>query len=694
MKRKIVGAASAYLSGLFFASFFTDKSGIIMLTAAAILVVVIAKVRQFSRFDLYIIIFSFLIAFTVNMKYTLDCYCGATDFAGTTDSFSGRVTDYEVYESDRASYVIDGRINDGQKTKIIFYCCETGAEYGDIITLTDCDFLEIENDYIFNARDYYKSRHIFLRVNSAESIDIEYTDSSKVKKALKSFRESMISKIRLAIGDETGGFLTGMIFGEKQYIDDNTRTALYRSGIGHVLAVSGLHVSVIASIAIVIMKKLKVNKFIGFGAVNLLFLLFISLAEYPVSAIRAMIMLDIMYSARLFRRQSDALNSIAVAVMIISLADPYAVYNSGFIMSISGTFGIAVFGQYMAEKAEGKFATVLIISICTTLCIMPVSLYYSEETSLISPLTNIILVPLCTSAMIFGLIYVITGGFMTFLLYTADILIKPVIFISNAISSISFLRIPRMNNLLSAMFILSGIIIICLYLYKENKRIVSVSVVVSVFICSTVFAVSGKLMGSNVIIAVLGKGSNAVVTVSHKGRTDVIDLSGHYRSAEYVRKYLSVNGISRVGMMILTKNTASQDIVYETELQPFKVGGRFAVKDTDIYNGRLKLLNTSGFTADSGSYSIRYDENMLSVYCRDCEVNFSSAKSNIHTGGIAVYYGNITKNAVRHSNGIYLDEMNNFEIILLSDGKYIIRRLYGENEFKNTCFRTEKRRTQ
>ncbi len=679
MKRKMVGIASAYLSGLFFASFFTDKSEIIILIAVSVIIAVIAKVRQFSRFDMYIIIFSFLTAFTVNMKYTLDCYYGATDFAGTTGSFSGKVTDYEVYEGDRASYVINGRINGGQKVKIIFYCYETGAEYGDIITLTDCNFLEIENDYLFNAKDYYKSRHIFLRVNDAESVDIEYTNSAKVRKILKSFRESMISRIRLAIGDETGGFLTGMIFGEKQYIDDNTKTALYRSGIGHVLAVSGLHVSIIASIAMMIMKKLKVNKFIGFGAVNLLFMLFISLAEYPVSAIRAMIMLDIMYSAHLFRRQSDALNSIAVAVMIISLADPYAVYNSGFIMSVSGTFGIAVFGHYMAEKTERKSVSALIISICTTFCIIPVSLYYSEETSLISPLTNIILVPLCTSAMIFGLIYVITGGFMTFLLYTADILIKPVIFISNVISSVSFLKFPRMNDFLPSMLILSWIIIVCLYLYSESKRIVSFSVAVSVFICSVVFAVSGKLMDNHVIIAVLGKGSNAVVTISHNGRTDVIDLSGHYRSAEYVRKYLSVNGINEVGMLILTKNTASQDIVYETELKPFKVGGRFAVKDTDIYNGRLKLLNISGFKVDSGGYEISYSGDMLSVYCNDCEVNFLSAKSNVHTDGIAVYYGNITKNAVRHSNGIYLDEMNNSEIILLSDGKYIIRRLYGEN---------------
>ncbi|MDE5569472.1 MAG: competence protein ComEC family protein, partial [Ruminococcus sp.] len=371
MKRKMVGVSSAYLSGLFFASFFINIYGFIILAAVSVIVVVIAKVRNFSRFDLYIIIFSFLAAVTVSMTYTLRNYCAVTDFAGINGSFSGRVTDYKVYEGDRASYIISGIINGKQKANIIFYCYETGAEYGDIITLENCTFEEIESDYLFDTKTYYKSRHIFLSVDGAEDIDVNYTDSAKIKKMLDAFRENMISRICCNIGSDSGGFLAGMIFGEKQYLDDNTKTSLYRSGIGHVLAVSGLHVSIIASIIMRSMNKLKVNKFVGFGAVNLFLLIFIVIADCPVSAIRATIMLDIMYSASFFRRQNDSLNSIAVAALIISIAKPYSVYDSGFILSISGTFGIAVFGRYMTDKTDEKFISTLVIGICTTLSVIP-----------------------------------------------------------------------------------------------------------------------------------------------------------------------------------------------------------------------------------------------------------------------------------------------------------------------------------
>lgn len=679
MKRKMIGAAAAYLSGLFFASFFTDKFGIILIIIIPVIVFEIAKVRKFSRFDLYIIFFSFLTALTVSLTYTLKCYYSVTDFEGTKGSFSGKVTDYEVYTGDRASYILDGIINDKQKAEIILYCYETGAEYGDIITLENCDFLAIENDYLFGAKDYYKSRHIFLRVNGAESIDVRYTDSAKFKKMLFSFRENMIDKIFMNIGEDTGGFLTGMIFGEKRYLDENIKISLYRSGIGHILAVSGLHISVIASMVMLIMNKMKVNKFISFGIMNLLLLLFITLANYPVSAIRSAIMLDIMYSAPFFRRQNDSLNSIAVAVFIISIADPYSVYNSGFILSISGTFGVAVFGKYMAEKTEGKISSAFIISLCTTFSVMPVVLYYFDETSLISPLADVILVPLCTLAMIFGLLYIITGGLLPVLLYVADILIKIVINVSDIFSSVSFLHISQINNIFPLILILSGFVIICLFLFKGGKRLLTVSISLTSVICCVLIVISAKIRNENMIVAVLGNRNNCVVAVSYDGRTDIIDLSGHYRSAEYVRKYLSENGINKINSLILTNDTASQDIIYETNLQPFTVGERFAVKNIDIYNGRLKLLGDSGFTSDSGDYSIRYYDDVLSVDYNECEINFSLAMDNVQTDGLSVYYGNITKNTEVYEDGIYLDEINNFEIILSADGQYKMRSLYVEN---------------
>lgn len=394
----MIGASAAYMSGLFFASFFINKSGIIILPIIAVILYLIGRERKFSRFDFYIIIFSFLTAFTVSTSYTLNYYFKITEYTGRNCCFSGKITDYEIYDGDKASYVLKGKINGTQKAKISIYTVELDAEYGDIVNIENCTFKEPENDYLFDVETWYKSRHIFIQADKFDGISVENTDSANLKNMLALFRKDMISKIQLAVGEETGGFLAGMIFGEKKYIDDNMENSLYRIGIGHILAVSGLHISIISFLAMILMKKLKVNKFIRFGILNVLFILMIIITDYPISAIRAVLMLDIMYSAPLFRQQNDSLNSIAVAALIISISDPYSVYSSGFILSLSGTFGIAVFGTFMTEKMPQetilqKFLVKFTVGICTAFSVMPISMYYFDETSIISPFTNILLLP-------------------------------------------------------------------------------------------------------------------------------------------------------------------------------------------------------------------------------------------------------------------------------------------------------------
>ena len=677
----MIGAAAAYMSGLFFASFFINKSGIIILSAISIILYLIGRVRKFSRFDFYIIIFSFLTAFTVSTAYSLNCYCKITEYAGRNCYFSGKVTDYEIYDGDRAYYVLKGKINDNQKAKISIYTFELDAKYGDIVTLENCTFKKPESDYLFNAETWYKSRHIFIQADKAEDIFVEHTNSAKVKNTLALFRENMISKIRLAVGEEAGGFLAGMIFGEKQYLDDNTKDSLYRMGIGHILAVSGLHISIIISLAMIFMKKLKVNKFIRFGILNILLILLIIITNYPVSAIRAALMLDIMYAAPLFRRQNDSLNSIAVTALIISVSDPYSVYNSGFILSLSATFGIAVFGPFMTEKMTKetklqKFLVNFIIGICTAFSVMPISIYYFDEISVISSFTNVLILPLCSIAMIFGLLYVITGGFITAFLYPSKILIESIIYLSDKVSKTDFISIPNMNRMFSLLFIIAGALTVCLFLLTDKKRIISLSIALSMVFCSFTMIAIDKTRKNNMIIAVLGRGNNASVVISYGERTDVIDLSGHYRSAEYVRKYLSENGINNIDALILTEKTASQDLNYEIALSLFEVNRRFAFNDFQIYSDRLQLLGDSEFSMDSGDYIIEYDNKTLKVIYHNSVVSVSPAKDNHYTDGLSVYYGNITKTTEIYDKSIYLDDgINNFEIIISDDGEYRIRRM-------------------
>lgn len=612
----MIGAAAAYLSGLFFASFFTGAKAAVLIISAAVTVFICGSRRGFRMADYMCIIICFGTAITVNRAYTAFCYDRITSYDGTIGDFHGEVTDFNIYDGDRAAYILEGTIDGGQKAKISVYSAELGVEYGDVMALKNCRFERITGDYLFDSETYYKSRNIYLRVYSYDELTVRNTHTHRLRNAVAELRSKMISRFRQLMGSDAGGFMSGMIFGEKQYLDSNTRDILYRSGIGHILAVSGLHVSIIAAFAMAFMRKYRVNRYIAFGVVNMFFLMIIILANYPVSAIRAVLMLDIMYAAPLFRRQNDRFNSLAAAVLLICLVQPYAVYSSGFILSVSGTFGIAVFGPFMAEKMSGRglsgaMKKSLVMAACTSLSVMPAALYYYDEVSLISPLSNIIIVPLCSMAMLIGLIFMLTGGIITPLLIPARLLINIVLTMTRAVSSVGFFRLPKMNGITAALLIAAAVLTLCVYFFSPRRRSVIIALTISLAVFTVTFTAVSISAEETFTIAVLGKNEAGAVVISYRDAVVAADLSGYYKNPEYAAKYMTEKGIDQVSMLILTKNVQSLYASYKAELFPAAVicTRNGSAGDSRAFSGKLQ--------ADTGEYTVEADEDSLKIFFGD-----------------------------------------------------------------------------
>lgn len=670
------------MSGLFFASFFYDKIGILLVICIAVLTYIYGNLKSYKLRDYCIILLSFITAVSANRLYTSMYYDKIISYSGYTGSFSGKITDYDVYDGDFAVYVADGKIDGVQKAEITIMTNELDVKYGDILSIDSCAFNEIEGDYLFDSKTWNKSRHIFLETSAQNGISIEHTGKGKIRQFLADFREQMIFSFRTKMGDNAGGFLSGMIFGEKRYLDDNVKDSLYRSGIGHILAVSGLHVSIIAALVMKLLKRAGVNKYFRFAVINSLFLLLITLTNYPVSAIRAALMLDIMYSAELFRQQNDSLNSLSIAALAICLFDPYAVYSSGFILSLSGTFGIAVFSPYMTEKINkekitGRISAAFVTAFCTALAVMPASMYYFDETSLISPVTNVFLIPLCTAAMIIGVVFIVTGGCLTAVLYPAEMMIAAVLKITDITSSVTVFHMPKTSGFLPLLFIISAGITAAVYLYIGRRSAVSVTLAAVISLNSIASVTIQNMRRNQLIVAVLGKGGNAAVVISDSGRTVIADLSGYYRTTEYVRKYLTENGIDSADSLILTDSVRSQYAVYKHETDLIRIDKIYVIGETEQYGDIAEVISTDGITVENENYTLEYSEDCLTVTAENTEILFAPAKSEINASAdLTIYCGKIPKSRNTAENGnMFLEDTNNFEIVLKDSGEYSIRRL-------------------
>lgn len=672
----MIGAAAAYMSGLFFASFFFEAFGILIAVCTVVLIVSIGRVKGFKAVDYAVIAVFFTVAVAVNRGYTYLVYDKITAYSGAEGSFCGEITDYSIYDNDLASYTVKGRINGSQKARITLITSELDADYGDIISLEKCTFSPIENDYLFDSVSWNKSRHIYLEAEKISGISVGKRDSQRIRRTLNQFRRDMISEICTHMSGDTGAMLSGMIFGEKQYLDDNVRKSLNRSGIGHILAVSGLHVSIIAAVFMGILKKIRLNKLLRFGILNIFLFLLLMLTNFPISAIRAAIMLDMLYSAELFAEQNDSLNSLSISALLICISDCYAVYSSGFILSLSGTLGIAVFAPYMAEKISseiliGKVKILLLTAVCTTLAVMPASMYYFDEVSLISPIANMLLVPLCICSMLAGIVFIATGGIFEPILYPAELVLSAVAKITDLMAKVSIFTLPRTENFLPILFIVSAGIIAAVYLFSQSRKAVSTALAAAVFANTAISSIYGAVTANRLTIAVLGEKNSMAAVISKGSENIVVDMGGTGNNEKYAAKYLTQKGIRDIDLLVLTGNANSKYSAYLNEL---KYCGIDAIqKMADI---------TDTITLENDAYTAEINGGILHIAGEECNIVFLPAKADCEINSeLYIYYGNIPKSADLYKNSIVLNDFgNNFEIIPKTDGEYKIRRNYGSCE--------------
>ncbi len=665
MKRKMTGIAAAYIFGSFFASFFTGLPELLILAAAAAGVAFIGLRKGLTLRDLSLMSLSFAAAFSAfTLKQTLE-YEKLTVYAGQTGTFSGEVTDIRRY-GENSAYTLKGTINDDVTAKITYYGTDLSAEYGDVVTLGECRFELPSSDYLFDGVTYYKSAGVYLEAKSAKGVSLERTGTHRLRNAVADYRERMISRFRIEMGTDCGDFLAGMLFGQKQGLSDNVRTSLYRVGIGHVLAVSGLHVTVIAALAMLLMRRLRVNRFAAFGLMNVLLILLITAANYPVSAIRATLMLEFAYSARLFRRQGDSFNSLAWAVLLICISDPFVIYSSGFLLSAAGTFGIAVFAPYMtkdipADAPLRRFVKAFLIMLCTTLTITPLCMRYFDESSLIAPLMNVLLVPLCSLSMVIGLIYVLTGGLLP-VLPLAQLPIELVLRISDSVSRLSFTHFScGSHTFMVTAFACSAMTVLVCIVFRSRKLTA----------LAAAMSVAALMLGSGIhslrsfdtfTVASLGRGSNCAAVVEYQGNTLVFDLTGNYKTPDYVRKYLSRSGVERVTLLSVDRNSDSVRSAYAQELSAFDIAQTAVGSESDIAIGGSRVYCCGGtFTAELGGTKVAF---------------LPAGTEDIPDAELLVFYGDLPKDAqpVTGRGVLCLDGSgSNFEITLGSSGCEIRR---------------------
>lgn len=247
----------------------------------------------------------------------------------------------------------------------------------------------------------YASRNdirYYSKVNESEVTFVRYSPSF-----FQRLRNKIYDTLEQNL-DEYAPLAYGMITGETGEISAAIRSYYSASGLGHILAVSGLHVGFVVTVLLFLLKKLKANKWIRLSVVTIALIFYCFLAGFSSSMVRATVMCLVGMVADAFGKRKDPLSSLCFAVTVILLWKPLFVFDVGFQMSVGAVFGIILFAssfQRFFGKVLPKFVSrALAVSLSAQIGIAFITVRHFSSFATYSIITNIFMIPVVTVAFI------------------------------------------------------------------------------------------------------------------------------------------------------------------------------------------------------------------------------------------------------------------------------------------------------
>lgn len=162
------------------------------------------------------------------------------------------------------------------------------------------------------------------------------------------------------LSGDTAGLVKAVCFGEKMALTSGAKGDFRDAGVSHLLAVSGLHMSVLSMAIFSLLTRLRLSRRVAAGITAPVTLLFMAVLGFPPSAARAGVMTILLMLGLLIGREADSLNSLGLAVWLLLLPNPYAVLDVGLQLSFAATLGLLGLHPWLKEKAIGP--------LCERLC--------------------------------------------------------------------------------------------------------------------------------------------------------------------------------------------------------------------------------------------------------------------------------------------------------------------------------------
>jgi competence protein ComEC len=257
-------------------------------------------------------------------------------------------------------------------------------------------------------------KRIIGELHNLEIITIK--DDTSVYAVLEQGRQHFWASIHSAFPEPIASVVTGMLLGISGDVDPATAEAFRRSGTSHILVISGWNITIVAALCLAVVNALKPSRLIALIAPLVVITLYVLFTGASAAVVRAGVMGMILVIGRWLDRPRSMLNVIAVALLLITVVDPAALWDIGMQLSTLATIGLVGFATpierfltrtilhspYLGWAREGLAST-----IAAQITTFPIMFCRLELPTIWSLLANTIITPVVPVAMACGTLFLV-----------------------------------------------------------------------------------------------------------------------------------------------------------------------------------------------------------------------------------------------------------------------------------------------
>ncbi len=561
-------------------------------------------------------------------------------------NLDGKNADVTLYLTDRGQYGDDGAyrysavaeqtVIDGaaQKVNVRLKSNAKLNVHGYRIIHANVDFYSI-GDNAVDSHGYW-GKNVFLTAKLNSYYVTDKYHSSPMSMIFK-IRQDIADRIMLMLPGDEGALAVAMLTGDRSRLSLTLLNRFKLAGATHIMAVSGLHLTALTGLALLIMRMMRLSERTQSVLTIALILFYVSLAGFSKSVVRAGIMMAVLCFGDLIGRRADSLNSLGLAVLIMCL-NPYAVYDIGAMLSVLSVLSLIVlyplFGKHLPVKStmdSDRFSLVsrfkntaygalsaLFVSLSIFLFTAPVMCAFFGYFNVSGIASNILIVPLASLAMPLAMVTYIVSLFRVNILTAIlarvlELLTGLIVKAVNFFSSFSGTT-TRADNLTGVT--IAAVLVLLAFCFMINPKVLVRPTAVICTVLTLVISIASAFWSSNSGNIFISPSGAVVVDDGYSVIVSgVSDRSSYYDAYDYLRAgkmnidFLIIYGDSYYSVQLSQQITTNTVLMSEFEDAVLTSDSHADIQVTDEYNVRLGAdmmlrYTRDGYVADVNGFTV------------------------------------------------------------------------------------------